>query len=309
MAGLRISEALKLERPVPAQRIVSLSLSQRSWPPPGGLRGAPNLLRPVAADRSNEDIERRLPVLATFLGHGHAADTYWRLSVEPELMGLATQRLEQGQHAYHRFLSRHVSPIVEVCGKAITQAPFRAGAEGSGSRHYRRVPRRIRKGSRQQRAKPQSASDRDQVFLSIRRARGTRSIRLDPAGAVNAGQTLREVVGWIFNPSRNRSASGCTRSEYLDRPQRSSLPVGCRSNGLAAIGDDRIAPGGCSFGNGISCSLYGQRAKRAVHPVDETGRRHRQSVAAGNARWHLRLRVSQCARRQTQCRWGAGARV
>jgi integrase/recombinase XerD len=44
--------------------------------------------------RSNQDIERRLPVLSTFLGHGHVADTYWYLSVEPELMGLATRRLE-----------------------------------------------------------------------------------------------------------------------------------------------------------------------------------------------------------------------
>jgi integrase/recombinase XerD len=44
--------------------------------------------------RSHEDIERRLPVLSTFLGHGHVADTYWYLSVEPELMGLATRRLE-----------------------------------------------------------------------------------------------------------------------------------------------------------------------------------------------------------------------
>jgi len=44
--------------------------------------------------RSGEDIERRLPVLSTFLGHGHVADTYWYLSVEPELMGLATRRLE-----------------------------------------------------------------------------------------------------------------------------------------------------------------------------------------------------------------------
>lgn len=44
--------------------------------------------------RSNEDIEQRLPVLSTFLGHGHVADTYWYLSVEPELMGLATRRLE-----------------------------------------------------------------------------------------------------------------------------------------------------------------------------------------------------------------------
>jgi integrase/recombinase XerD len=45
--------------------------------------------------RAGEDIERRLPVLSTFLGHAHVADTYWYLSVHPELMGLATSRLEQ----------------------------------------------------------------------------------------------------------------------------------------------------------------------------------------------------------------------
>jgi integrase/recombinase XerD len=45
--------------------------------------------------RAGEDIERRLPVLSTFLGHTHMADTYWYLSVHPELMGLATSRLEQ----------------------------------------------------------------------------------------------------------------------------------------------------------------------------------------------------------------------
>jgi integrase/recombinase XerD len=45
--------------------------------------------------RAGEDIERRLPVLSTFLGHAHAADTYWYLSIHPELMGLATKRLEQ----------------------------------------------------------------------------------------------------------------------------------------------------------------------------------------------------------------------
>ena len=45
--------------------------------------------------RDSMDIERRMPVLSTFLGHAHAADTYWYLSVHPELMGLATSRLEQ----------------------------------------------------------------------------------------------------------------------------------------------------------------------------------------------------------------------
>jgi integrase len=45
--------------------------------------------------RSGEDAERRLPVLSTYLGHVHVADTYWYLSTCPELMGLAVARLEQ----------------------------------------------------------------------------------------------------------------------------------------------------------------------------------------------------------------------
>lgn len=45
--------------------------------------------------RSGEDVERRLPVLSTYLGHVHVADTYWYLSGCPELMGQALARLEQ----------------------------------------------------------------------------------------------------------------------------------------------------------------------------------------------------------------------
>jgi integrase/recombinase XerD len=45
--------------------------------------------------RSGEDAERRLPVLSTYLGHVHVADTYWYLSACPELMGQAVARLEQ----------------------------------------------------------------------------------------------------------------------------------------------------------------------------------------------------------------------
>lgn len=45
--------------------------------------------------RSGEDAERRLPVLSTYLGHVHVADTYWYLSGCPELMGQAVARLEQ----------------------------------------------------------------------------------------------------------------------------------------------------------------------------------------------------------------------
>ena len=45
--------------------------------------------------RSGAEVERRLPVLSTYLGHVHVADTYWYLSACPELMGQAVKRLEQ----------------------------------------------------------------------------------------------------------------------------------------------------------------------------------------------------------------------
>jgi hypothetical protein len=45
--------------------------------------------------RSGQDAERRLPVLSTYLGHAHIADTYWYLSAHPQLMGLAKRRLEK----------------------------------------------------------------------------------------------------------------------------------------------------------------------------------------------------------------------
>jgi integrase/recombinase XerD len=45
--------------------------------------------------RCGEDVERRLPVLSTYLGHVHVADTYWYLNACPELMGQAITRLEQ----------------------------------------------------------------------------------------------------------------------------------------------------------------------------------------------------------------------
>lgn len=45
--------------------------------------------------RTGEDIERRLPVLSTYLGHVCIEHTYWYLSACPELMGHALARLEQ----------------------------------------------------------------------------------------------------------------------------------------------------------------------------------------------------------------------
>ncbi len=41
------------------------------------------------------DVEQRLPVLSTFLGHAHVTDTYWYLSAIPELLALTKNRLEK----------------------------------------------------------------------------------------------------------------------------------------------------------------------------------------------------------------------
>jgi integrase len=45
--------------------------------------------------RSDQDPERRLPVLSAYLGHVHVEDTQWYLSGSPELMREAMRRLEQ----------------------------------------------------------------------------------------------------------------------------------------------------------------------------------------------------------------------
>lgn len=45
--------------------------------------------------RSEQDIERRLPALSTYLGHVHVSDTYWYLSAQPQLMQLAMTRMER----------------------------------------------------------------------------------------------------------------------------------------------------------------------------------------------------------------------
>jgi integrase/recombinase XerD len=45
--------------------------------------------------RTNKDVEAHLPELATYIGHAHVNDTYWYISAAPELLQLATERLER----------------------------------------------------------------------------------------------------------------------------------------------------------------------------------------------------------------------
>jgi integrase len=45
--------------------------------------------------RDGVDVEARMPVLSTYLGHAHVTDTYWYLSAAPELLALTAARLEK----------------------------------------------------------------------------------------------------------------------------------------------------------------------------------------------------------------------
>jgi integrase len=45
--------------------------------------------------QNGEDVRRRLPVLSTYLGHGHVTDTYWYVAGTPELMAAVGQQLEK----------------------------------------------------------------------------------------------------------------------------------------------------------------------------------------------------------------------
>ena len=45
--------------------------------------------------QAGEDVERKLPLLSTYLGHTQPSGTYWYLSATPELLAEATFRVEK----------------------------------------------------------------------------------------------------------------------------------------------------------------------------------------------------------------------
>lgn len=45
--------------------------------------------------RQGKDVERRLPILSTYLGHVRVSDTYWYITCTPELRGMVGQRMEK----------------------------------------------------------------------------------------------------------------------------------------------------------------------------------------------------------------------
>jgi integrase/recombinase XerD len=66
----------------------------RARPRPHDLRHAYAVRTLLGWHRSGEEVERKLPLLATFLGHAHPASSYWYLQAVPELLELVGHRLD-----------------------------------------------------------------------------------------------------------------------------------------------------------------------------------------------------------------------
>jgi integrase/recombinase XerD len=67
----------------------------RVRPRPHDLRHAFAVRTLLDWHRAGEDIDRRMPLLSTWLGHVDPASTYWYLEAVPELLELVSRRLEQ----------------------------------------------------------------------------------------------------------------------------------------------------------------------------------------------------------------------
>ena len=68
-------------------------------PRPHDLRHSFAVRTVLDAYRTDANVATRLPLLSTYLGHLHPANTYWYLSAAPELLALAGERLERSLEA------------------------------------------------------------------------------------------------------------------------------------------------------------------------------------------------------------------
>jgi len=67
----------------------------RARPRPHDLRHAFAVRTLLGWYQVGEDVDRRMPLLSTYLGHVDPASTYWYLEAVPELLELISRRLEQ----------------------------------------------------------------------------------------------------------------------------------------------------------------------------------------------------------------------
>ena len=104
--------------------------------------------------------------------------------------------------------------------------------------------------------------------------------------AMPAKRYEKRLIGFLTRPEIDAILAMPDLNTWSGRRDRAFLLVAVQT-GFAAFRDDQPAYSGCRVGNRRPCALRRQRAKREMHPTDQAGRRHSQTVAAGTAaqRW------------------------
>jgi len=77
------------------QRVGLEGCGQRARPQAHDLRPTYTVRTLLGWYRSGEDVNRKLPLLSTYLGHADPESRYWYLEAVPELLALITSRLER----------------------------------------------------------------------------------------------------------------------------------------------------------------------------------------------------------------------
>jgi integrase len=96
--GLRLVQASVQHTFVVVSRQIGLRVPARSHghgPRLHDLRHRLAVATLVRWYRADVDVDARLPILSTYLGHTKVSDTYWYLSAVPELVCLAMARIER----------------------------------------------------------------------------------------------------------------------------------------------------------------------------------------------------------------------
>jgi integrase/recombinase XerD len=96
LPGGRLSKAEFNDRFAKLIRQVGLEgAGERVRPRPHDLRHTMAVRTLLDWHHAGEDVDRRMPLLSTFLGHTQPESTYWYLQAVPELMALISSRLQR----------------------------------------------------------------------------------------------------------------------------------------------------------------------------------------------------------------------